>query len=114
MEKNKTYDEVRKKNIPRSKDPHSVDNPKMQMITHQMYLSNIYYVICDALISNLSQHKVPYRKTANKFACFLNLKSLSTLQKESAFLQKCYPLDLEDGYSDELEQFLSQYKMIIP
>lgn len=102
---NITYAEIRKKVPPRSKDLQAIHSDEVQMTARQAYISNIHYVICDVLISHLSQRKEPYTEIANKFACFMNLKSTSVLHNDSVFLQNCYPSDLGDNFPDELQQF---------
>lgn len=98
---------VRKKVIPKSKDPHAIHNDDVCMTSRETYIFKNHFPICDSLISHLTSRKLPYDELAKKFACFYDIKNYSVMNQSSKFLQEYYSADLEDCFTDELQQFSS-------
>lgn len=83
------------------------DNPEVQFEPRERFIKTCHYVLCDALIGQLSFRKEPYEKLSKKFSSLLNVHNNASLCEEAKLLQKQYCSDLADDFADEIQQFSS-------
>lgn len=68
-----------------------------------------FYLICDTLILELKRRMETYSNLNNRFRVFYEHESMNINDKRNAAVQlkSVYKYDLDDGFEDELVQFLS-------
>jgi hypothetical protein len=99
------YADFRARTVPQRFDS-NYTNKGAKMTPRERFVNNCHYVLCDVLITQLIQRRIPYENVMKKFACLTNTKS-PFLREEADALQQSYPLDIDENFSDELIQFSS-------
>ncbi|XP_041432322.1 zinc finger MYM-type protein 1-like [Xenopus laevis] len=98
-------------------DESPFDDVNQHMSARNKFITETFYVLTDSLIAELKRRNQCYECLNNRFDIFNTNLPISDLRSSADKLQKNYPEDLEDCFTEEFLQFsalIPQESMVCP